>query len=120
MPGGNTSSSKQGYRMLKGGGQKAPDVRALSGGETFGDEMNMQLFDRGGQGEYKADTEYGLSNWSHDTPDGGGFGGNAQGYKTEKPGSQIKHPGEKIGSPAPSRLSKPTSGANPQPGGGWE
>jgi len=122
MAGGNQSSSKRGYRNLKGGGQKAPDVRALSGSETFGDENNTQLFGPGGntgiggsQGQgnplaEKIDTEYGISSFN-ETPNGGGYKGNANGYLEES---------ADISGGIPSRESKPAKGANPEPGGGWE
>lgn len=117
MPGGNTNSRSRPYQNLKGGGQKAPDVRALSGSETFGDEQNMQLFEEGPT--YKTDTELGLSKWNQ-TPDGGGYGGNANGYLTEKPGSGRTAESEKVGSPVPYRGSRPMRNADPEPGGGWE
>jgi len=106
MPGGNSSSSKRPYRNLKGGGQRPYDVRALSGGETFGSDTNMQLFER--EGEDYEDTEYGLSKWKP-TPEGGGYKGNSQGNTYEHPN---------VGSPVPARTTKPKKG-DAHPGGGW-
>ena len=117
MPGGNTSSRGKPYQNLKGGGQKAPDVRALSGAETFGDSRNMQLFEGGG--EYPTDTEFGLSKYN-ETPIGGGYQGNVQGYVTEKPGTGRAVESEKVGAPVPYRGSKPMKDSDPTPGGGWE
>lgn len=118
MPGGNTSSTKKGYRNLKGGGQKSYDVRALSGAETIGDENNMQLFQYpGGDPNYHVDTEYGISAYNQ-TPEGGGYKGVKNGYLNE--------PADIYGG-IKSRATKPANGthtglkrgSNPLPGGGF-
>lgn len=109
MPGGNTSSSKRPYRMLKGGGQRPYDVRALSGGETFGDEQNMQLFKYNGEEGYQPDTEYGLSNYNSPTPDATmkQVDGNDAWQAATPP------------APPKSGPTKPKQG-DATPGGGWE
>lgn len=108
MAGGNQSTSKRGYRNLKGGGQKAPDVRSLSGAELLGDENNTQLFDGNGLAE-PIDTEFGLS-MTKETPNAGGYKGQANGYLVEA---------ADIEGGVPARTSKPKN-ASAFPGGGWD
>jgi len=109
MPGGNTSSSKRPYRMLKGGGQKPYDVRALSGSETFGDERNMKLDSYQGDPEYGIDTEYGYPSFSTPTKDN---------TPKEVDGNDVWM---SANPPAPPKSgpTKPKQG-DATPGGGWE
>lgn len=107
--GGNSSSSKRPYQNMKSGGQKALDVRALSGGETFGDQENTQLFDGNGN-PVKHDLDMGISRYG-ETPDGGGYKGVANGYLTES---------KEVMGGVKSRQTHAAKNANPQPGGGWE
>jgi hypothetical protein len=94
--------------LLKGGGQAAADVKALSGAELIGSDDNLGLWSIKTE-NYKADVQYGLSsvdpipNYAEDTQ------GN-KGWKTVGPS------GDDRGKPVPSG---PGKAANPLPGGGW-
>lgn len=106
MPGGNTMRPGRPHRMLKGGGQLAPDVKALSGAETIASESNMGLFTI--KGEYQEDTEYGLSN-TNPIPN---YAEDTQGNKGWK---MVAPQGDDRGLP----VTGPGKPANPLPGGGW-
>jgi hypothetical protein len=108
MASGNTSSSKRLYRKGKMSGQMSLDVQALSGGETFGDPGNLQLWNDDLSEEF-IDHQYGYDSFSRTTPNATpeNVDGNA-GFKAVSP------------NPAPplSGPSTPKKG-DATPGGGW-
>lgn len=106
MPGGNTSSKKRPYRMSKASSQASPDVKALSGGEVFGDPGNLQLWGAGSE-EY-IDTRFGYDSFARSTPNATpkNVDGNA-GWESAKPPS----------APAGPRVAPKKGDATP--GGGW-
>lgn len=109
MAGGNTSSSKRPYRMMKDSSMNSPDVKALSGAELFAkpDFQGLQLDEA--PPKYEIDTEYGHSKY-------GGieeFNGDTQGndgwnkLATEAPNSAQGGRANYV---------KPTKNANPMEG----
>lgn len=106
MP-GYQNSKRRPNRNLKGGSQLAPDVKALSGAETFASEENMQLFAAVEGGDYGADINFGLNmnklaaENSEDTQGTDGFS-----------------KGNTLGKPNLGNRTSPKKG-DPTPGGGW-
>ncbi len=106
MP-GNQNSRKRPNRNIKGGSQLAPDVKALSGAETFASEDNLQLFAAVEGGDYGADVNYGL-NMNKLAAENGEDTQGTDGFS--KPST--------LGSPDPGTRTKPKN-SDPTPGGGW-
>src|SRR3989442_4488209 len=65
MPGGNSSSSKRPYRMLKDGSMNSPDVKALGGAEFLADpDYSGYLLKEPPPGADYIDTNYGLNKYT--------------------------------------------------------
>lgn len=107
LAGGNTGNKRKLRMGAKASSQMSEDVKALSGGEVFGDPGNLNLWGAGS--EEMIDSRYGYDSFSRTVPDVtmDNVDGNA-GFKSVSP------EGDNRAAP----ITKPKKG-DATPGGGW-